>query len=467
MTITFYGGAGAVTGSKHLLEVNNKKILLDCGSFQGLSDLKERNRSLPFAPEKVDAVIISHAHLDHIGMLPILVKRGFTGPIFSTSATKDVAGYMLLDAAHIEMQDALYRAKHKVEAPDERVPLFTPDDIPAVMEQFVAVPYVRMSNQWHAIDETIRFKLYEAGHILGSAVIVVEVIEHGETKRVAFTGDLGPSDMPLLKSPEVPKEEIETLLLESTYGGREHEPLAKAYSRLAQTIKMVLSREGKIIVPAFSLGRTQMLVYIIHQLTDSGKIPRFPIYVDSPLAANITEIYQRHKEDYDDETKTDFKREGDKPLAFRNLTYVHSTEESKALNVKSGPFMVIASSGMMSAGRVIHHLRHGLNDDRNAIFVTGYQAEGTLGRRLLEGVKSVDLYGQSIMVRAGIYLFNEFSAHADGHELKRYAEWISGLKNVYLVHGEASQAEVLEKRLQATHPDWHVERPKEGKTITI
>lgn len=467
MNITFYGGAGAVTGSKHLLAINGQKILLDCGTFQGQSDLKERNRSLPFGPETINAVIISHAHLDHIGMLPILVKRGYTGPIYATKATLDVSRYMLLDAAHIEVQDALYREKHRLDAPDEREPLFTPEDIPAVMKQFVGVSYVHEKDDWTQINESVRFKFYEAGHILGSAVTVLEVKENGETKRLAFTGDLGPSDMPLLKNPQIPKEEIGTLLLESTYGGREHRPIEEAYDRLAEAIKTVVDRQGKIIVPAFALGRTQMLVYIIHKLTDAGKIPRLPIYVDSPLAANITEVYERHHDNYDEETNADFAKTGEPPLAFRNLTYTQSTEESKALNVTPGPFMVIASSGMMVGGRVIHHLRHGLGDARNAIFITGYQAEGTLGRRLLEGVKTVDLYGQSIPVKASLYVFNEFSAHADGHELQRYAEWITGLKRVFLVHGEPTQADVLKDRLAAVHPDWLVERPKEGKTVQI
>jgi len=467
MNITFYGGAGAVTGSKYLVEAAGKRILLDCGTFQGLSDVRERNRSLPFGPETIDAVIVSHSHLDHIGMLPLLVKRGFTGPIYATRATKDVAEYMLMDAASIETQDALYRAKHKIGSPDERVPLFTTEDVPDVMKQFQSRPYVREDKTMHAVSEHIRFQFYEAGHILGSAITLLEVEEDGKVERLIYTGDMGPGDMPLLRNPEVPPQEVGTLLLESTYGGRTHEPIEAAYERLAATITDVLKREGKMIVPAFSLGRTQMLVYIIHKLVDSGRIPRFPIFVDSPLAANITDVYRRHKQDFDEETTADFAREGDMPLAFRNLTYTQSAEESKKLNVMPGPFMVIASSGMMAGGRVIHHLRHAISDARNAIFITGYQAEGTLGRRLLEGVKSVDLYGQQLPVKAQIALFNAFSAHADSHELQRYAEWVRGLKRVFLVHGEASQADVLAATLTAAHEDWLVKRPKEGETVEL
>jgi metallo-beta-lactamase family protein len=466
MTITFYGAAGSVTGSKHLIEAAGKRILLDCGTFQGLPDMKERNRSLAFGPDTVDAVIISHAHLDHCGMLPLLVKRGYKGPIYCTPATRDVMEYMLLDAAHIEVQDAEYRAKHKLDSPDERVPLFTPEDIPAVMNRILTVPYFRVSKAWFEVDG-VRFKFYEAGHILGSAVTVLEVDESDGKKRLAFTGDLGPAKMPLLRDPEVPTEEISTLLLESTYGGREHAPLEEAYGKLVKFINEVVARKGKIIVPAFSLGRTQMLVYIIHKLTDEGKIPRFPIYVDSPLAGHITEIYEKYKEEYDAETAADFKRHGDEPLAFRNLTYVQTVDESKKLNFLPGPFMIIASSGMMTGGRVIHHLRHNISDARNAIFITGYQAEGTLGRRLLEGVKFLDLYGQRLPVNASIEVFNEFSAHADGRELQVYAEAIKGLKRVYLVHGEPVQADVLQQHLAAVHPDWLVRRVREGEMATV
>ncbi|MBI3255450.1 MAG: MBL fold metallo-hydrolase [Candidatus Andersenbacteria bacterium] len=467
MNITFYGGAGAVTGSKHLLEVEGKRILLDCGTFQGLSDMRERNRSLPFAPESIDGVVISHAHLDHIGMLPILVKRGFKGKIFATFATRDVAQYMLRDAATIEEQDAAYRMKHRLGAPDDRVPLFTVDDIPAVMDHFAVLPYAREDRSWHEILPGFRLKFYDAGHILGSAVTVLEARDGGETKRLAYSGDVGPSGMPLLHDPEVPLEELSTLLLESTYGGRRHQPLSAAVARLAETINAVVARQGKMIVPSFSLGRTQVLVYLIHKLTDEGKIPRLPIFVDSPLATNVTEVYRRHRQDYDVETAADFGGDTAGPLAFRNLSYIKAVEDSKRLNVTPGPFMIIAGSGMMAGGRVVHHLRHTVTDPRNAILITGYQAEGTTGRRLVEGADTIELYGDRLPVKAQVALFNEFSAHADGLQLNVYANMIKGLKRVYLVHGERSQAEGLRQQLAQAHPAWEVAVPQEGQTVTI
>lgn len=460
-TITFYGAAGGVTGSKHLLEVADKKILLDCGTFQGLPDIRSRNRGFPFAPDAIDAVILSHAHIDHCGMLPLLVRRGFTGPIYTTPATRDLMQFMLKDSAKIEEQDADYRARHHIGAPDERVPLFTSDDIPSVINQTVAVPYVREVVDWHEVIPNVQLKFYDAGHILGSAVTVLQL--PGGT--LAYTGDMGPANLPLLRDPEVPQEEVNTLLMESTYGGREHDSMETALDELARAITAVCERGGKMIVPAFSLGRTQSFVYLIHKLVDEGKIPRFPIYVDSPLATNITDVYQAHWHDYDEETVRDF---GEKhpPLAFRNLTYTRSVEESKALNAAQGPLMIISASGMMTAGRVVHHLRHSIADVNNALFITGYQAQGTLGRRILEGAKRVELYGNWFNVKATVYTFNEFSAHADSRQLIAYATRLSGLKRIALVHGEQSQADTLANSLQEAGK-WEVLRPNEGDTFGV
>ncbi|MEX0649609.1 MAG: MBL fold metallo-hydrolase [Candidatus Andersenbacteria bacterium] len=465
-TLTFYGAAGGVTGSKHLLTLDQAQILLDCGTFQGLPDIRERNRSLPFPPDSIDYVVLSHAHLDHCGMLPALVKRGFKGPIFSTPATRDVAFHMLSDAAGIEVQDADYRQRHHIGSPDDREPQFTIDDIRPTIDRFTGIPYVREAKQWHEIADGIRLKFYDAGHILGSAVTVLEFSVGGKPFRLAYTGDVGPSDMPLLHNPEVPEEEIDLLLMESTYGSRVHQPLEQSLDRLAQTITTICKRGGKMIVPAFSLGRTQMFVYIVHKLTDEGRIPRFPIYVDSPLASDITDVHHAHQGNYDKETAEDF-GEGHGPLAFRNLTYTRSVEESKGLNDAKGPLMIISASGMMTAGRVVHHLRHSISDPANAVFITGYQAQGTLGRRLVEGAKRVELYGDWRDVGAEILLFNEFSAHADSVQLQRYAESMSGIKRVALVHGEPSQADDLKNQLAAAHSDWEVLRPNEGDVIEL
>ena len=465
VTVTFFGGAGGVTGSKHLVEHNNKKTLLDCGTFQGLSDVRERNRALPFRPETIDRVVLSHAHVDHCGMLLILVKRGFTGPILATAATKEVVNYMLLDMVGIEAGDAEFRRKHRIGAPDEREPLFEEEDVAPVMKQFVEVPYVRENKGWYPIDDETDLRFYDAGHILGSAVSVLRFKSSNFT--MAYTGDLGSVGMPLLFDPEVPQEEIQFVICESTYGSRKHQPLQQALDRMAAAINRTCARGGKIIVPAFSLGRTQELVYWLHKMVDTKQIPRFPIYVDSPLATDLTEVYRHHRDDYDEESWTDFPRADDRPLAFRNLRYVTSRDESVSLNSKAGPFMVISASGMMSAGRVVDHLKNNLSDAKNTVFVTGYQAEGTLGRRILEGAKSVDIFGEPVRVRAQVELLNELSAHADREQLQSYLEKIRGLRRVALVHGEPHQADDLKKQLQTAHSDWQVDRPEEGETLEI
>ena len=377
--LTFFGAAENVTGSKHLLEVAGARILLDCGTFQGLPDIRERNRSVPFPPESIDALV---------------------------------------------------------------------------------------SGEWQEILPGVRLKFYDAGHILGSAVSVLSWEEEGSERTLAYTGDLGPNGVPLLHDPETPEEKIDTLIMESTYGDRVHDPFDAAYNRLAETIVRVCERGGKIIVPAFSLGRTQVLVYIIHKLTDQGRIPRFPIFVDSPLATNLTDVYKANRQNYDEETVEDFGSDHT-PLAFRNLRYVQSANESKELNIMKGPFMVIAGSGMMTGGRVVHHLRHSIDKPHNAVFITGYQAEGTLGRRLLEGASNVDLYGVNFPVNAEIFLFNEFSAHADSVQLASYASSLRGLTRTFLVHGEHHQADALRDRLLGTHPHWDVQIAKEGRTFSL
>lgn len=465
MEITFLGGAGGVTGSKHLVETGTTRFILDCGLFQGLPDIRERNRQLPFPPESINFVILSHAHLDHCGMLPLLVKRGFSGPIYATSATRDSAQFIMSDAARIEEADAAYRAKHKWGAPDDREPLFTPDDVPAVMKLFKTLPYAHSDNNWQALTPDIKLKFYDAGHILGSAVTVLEITENGAVKTLGFSGDLGAPRMPLLNDPEVPAETVETLLLESTYGDRIHDPLPQAIEALEQAIKKVVARGGKIIMPAFSLGRTQMIVYILEELTKAGRLPTIPIFVDSPLATELTAVFTKHPEDYDSEATASFR--GEQPLQFKNLKYIGSQEESKGLNSFVGSCIIISASGMMTAGRVMHHLRHTLPDPRHAVFITGYQAQGTLGRRLLEGTTHATIFGDNIPVRAEIKVFNEFSAHADKHQLAAYAGKWRGLKNIFLIHGEPNQADRFRDELQAAHPEWRVTRPDEGESVRL
>lgn len=464
-TVTFFGGAGGVTGSKHLVSVGDTRVLLDCGLSQGLPDTRERNRSLPFPPESIDAVIVSHGHLDHIGMLPILAKRGFTGPIYATAATIGVAQYLLQDFAQLEAQDANYNQRHHYGPPDAREPLVTPEDIVRTMKQFVPVPYQRDDQTWHEAATGVRFKFYDAGHILGSAVTVLEATNGSAPSYLAYTGDLGPPNVPILHDPEVPQEPITTLLLESTYGSRQHEPPDAALDRLAETISRVCNRGGKMIVPAFALGRTQLLIYLLHKLVDEQRIPRFPIYVDSPLANKITQVFQAHARDFDAASTADFTGDNHGPLMFRNLTYVQSVDESKQLNSTPGPLMIIAGSGMITGGRAVHHLRHTIADPKNAVFITGYQATGTPGRALVEGAPFIELLGDRLPIKAEVAVFNEFSAHADRLQLQAYAEHLPSLNQVMLVHGEPHQAEDLAQQLRRAHPAWQVDRPNEGDTI--
>ncbi|MBI5466803.1 MAG: MBL fold metallo-hydrolase [Candidatus Kerfeldbacteria bacterium] len=463
MRLTFFGAAGEVTGSKHLVEFGEQRILLDCGMYQGPArEQGDRNR-LPFPGSSITAILISHAHLDHVGLLPVLVKSGFTGPIISTAATRDLAELILLDAAKLQQQDAEYANRKRWPGSELVVPLYTAEDIPAVMQRWQVWPYANGSGIWHDVCPGIKAKLYDAGHILGSAVIVVT----DGREAVAFTGDLGRQDTPLLNDPVVVHDPVATLIMESTYGGREHQPVHSVMGKLTELVQRVVARRGKIVVPAFSLGRTQELVYLLHELTDQGRIPRLPIYVDSPLASQITTVFTQHQQEYDAETKSDFRLPGEDPLIFRNLQYTHSVEDSKALNSMSGPLMIISASGMATGGRIMHHLANTLDDPKNMVLFTGYQAQGTVGRHIVERQPTVRLFGRSHPVRAEVATLNDLSAHADVNELSAYAAAITGVRNVYLVHGEPNRASVLQQRLQTDHPDWQVTIPTRGQTYDV
>lgn len=460
MRLTFYGAANEVTGSKHLLDTGQHRLLLDCGLEQG-REAAVYQGVLPFEARSINTVVISHAHLDHIGLLPVLIKQGYGGRIYSTSATRDLSELILLDSAHLQEQDAAYAQRKRWPGYEQVVPLYTTEDIPGVMKQWSALSYQFLQPGWTAIMPDARVKLYDAGHILGSAVTVVEVGD----RRLAYTGDLGRQDAPLLRDPDPIVDQVQTLIIESTYGTRLHHPVASVTGTLVDTILGAIHRRGKIIVPAFSLGRTQELVYLLHQLTDQGRLPRFPIIVDSPLASRITDVFERHQRDYDASVGRDFTKPNEDPLAFRNLRYTQSVVESKALNTEPGPMMIISASGMATGGRVMHHLANNLADDRNTILFTGYQATGSLGRALVTGAQHVHLFGQSIPVRAQTVVVNDLSAHADAAELERYAAAIDGLKNVYLVHGEPDRAAGLQTNLQMKHPTWRVSVPTAGQSF--
>jgi len=469
MKITFFGAAENVTGSKHLIESNGYRLLLDCGLFQGRrKESEQMNRMLPFDATSINAVVLSHAHADHCGALPVLVKNGFAGNIYATGATAEIARLIMMDSAKIQAEDAVYLNRHNVTGAEEVVPLYDTDDVAKTASRFVPVKYFRDSNEWTMLAPHIRFKFYDAGHILGSCVTLIEIAEEGTTKTLAYTGDLGNINVPLLRQPEpIIEEGVDALLTECTYGDRNHRPYADADSELGNIIKSAIANGSKIIVPAFSLGRTQELIYSLHRLFDKDGIPQLPIYIDSPLSIDILEVFNRYTEYFDEETWNDFGARGDKPFIFDNLKYIQSADESKALNSKRGPFMVISASGMCEGGRIRHHLLNNIGDPNNYILITGYQAEHTLGRKIQEGVSPVNILGGSYEVRAKIITLREFSAHADQTGLMNYFEKIKGLKRLYLVHTESPQDQVFKDLAKARHPNLDIEIPSSGMVVEL
>lgn len=468
MKINFFGAAQNVTGSKHLIQTNGFNLLLDCGFYQGKrAQSNKLNSTLPFLATEINAVILSHAHLDHCGTLPTLVKNGFTGKIYCTPATAEIATYILLDAAGIQKQDCEYINSHLNPGEPEVFPIYTEDNVKEVIKRFEPVEYFRNNNQWTNLNENIKFKLYDAGHILGSAIILIEVKEAGVTKTLAFTGDLGRDELPILHSPEYIKENVQTLISECTYGNRNHKPMPNVTSDFRGAIETVIKTKGKIIVPAFSLGRTQEIIYLLSKLTNEKAIPQIPIYIDSPLAQDITEIFPRYIKDFDDDFKKDFGDKNKSPFYLKNLFYVRSQIESKSLNNKPGPFIIISASGMAEGGRVLHHLKNNIENPQNIILITGYQAENTLGRRIVEGTSSVKIYGKFYDVRAQVKTLNELSAHADQNELLDYISHIKNLQKIFLVHTELPQSIIFKNLLEKSYPSLSIEIPTTGQSFEV
>ncbi|MDR3699646.1 MAG: MBL fold metallo-hydrolase [Candidatus Sulfopaludibacter sp.] len=445
MKLTFWGAAGQVTGSMHRVEAAGKRLLLDCGMNQGRrKESDEKNRNLPFAGSSIDAVVLSHAHIDHSGNLPTLVKSGFAGPIYATPATVDLCNWMLRDTAHIQEHDAEFlnkRHEHRKSMGLEDghvVPLYTMEDAERTLPLFRPVSY----HEPHELAGGLNYTAYDAGHILGSSCVVLTDSTAAAPVRLAFSGDVGRPGLPIIRDPE-PLPPAEYLIMESTYGGRLHKSSSHVVNKLADVVNRTAHRGGRIIVPAFAVGRVQQLVVLLHQLADEKHIPNIPIFVDSPLAVNVTEVHRAHPECFNAETYRYLTNHED-PFGFRRLQYVGTAEDSKKLNDLRMPFVVISASGMCEAGRILHHLRNGIEDPRNTVLITGFQAQDTLGRKLVEKWPEVRIFGEPMRVRAEIASLDELSAHADQGEL---LEWIQplvpALRKVFLVHGEPAQAATL------------------------
>jgi metallo-beta-lactamase family protein len=442
MKLTFEGAAGGVTGSMHRLESNGKQFLFDCGMFQGRrKESERRNRDFPFVGSSIDGVILSHAHIDHSGRLPLLYKNGFRGPIYATSATVDLCNAMLRDTAHILESDAAFvNRKHPDDPPVE--PLFTIEDAAAAVELFRPVKYRSPTS----VDGNLVMESYDAGHILGSSSIV---LSDGKVK-LAYSGDVGRPGLPIIRDPE-PLPACDYLIMESTYGGRKHPPTGDAIKTLEDVVHRTIARGGRVIVPAFAVGRTQQLVVLLHQLMNENRLPPVPIFVDSPLAVDVTAVFREHPECFD-EAVNRYLQNGEDPFGFKRLTYIRDVNESKKLNDRKGPFIVISASGMCEAGRILHHLRNHIDDRRNTILLTGYQAENTLGRKLRDGQKSVRIFGIPERVEAEVTALEELSAHADSDELLDWMKPIvPGLRKVFLVHGETAESFALAEAIRARY----------------
>jgi metallo-beta-lactamase family protein len=459
MRINFHGAAHTVTGSQHLLEINGHCLLLDCGLYQGKrQEMYTRNLNFAYDPHKVDAVILSHAHIDHCGNLPNLVQDGYAGPVYATHATVDLASIMMADSGRIQESDAAFVNKKRLARGEEPIePLYTEADALRAVELFRGVAYDAAFEPIPGV--TARF--VEAGHILGSAAISLEVEERGRKIRFWFSGDIGRYNLPLLRDPVLP-DVADYLLMECTYGDRSHSDSTIAFEKFRDVAKRTLLRGGKIIIPAFAVGRTQEIVYHLNIMMHDGEVPRVPVFVDSPLAVNASKIFKNHPQCFDEETRQ-FVMEARHPaLDFEMLTYIQSVEESKALNLRKEPMVIISASGMAETGRILHHLKNNIEDARNTVCIVSWQAPDTLGRRLADGEKQVRIFGEFYNRRAEVAIINGLSGHAGQDLLIRYAENVKGsAKKVFLVHGEEKQAGILMGKLreqnirEVYYPDLH------------
>jgi metallo-beta-lactamase family protein len=448
--LQFWGAAQTVTGSMHLVKVNSYNLLLDCGLYQGRrKEAYERNKNFPFPPAEIDALIVSHAHIDHIGNIPTLVRQGYHGPIWATPATRDLCAVMLRDSAHIQESDVKYVNKRRQKRGQNLFePLYTDTDAVEALSLFQSIGYQRPFQVVPGVQAHYR----EAGHMLGSASITLDIDDRGQQKRLVFSGDIGQTQLPILYDP-APVEKADFLIMESTYGGRLHETPDQAEASLKEAVLEIVAKQGKLIIPAFAVGRSQEIVYALHRLVVNGEIPVLDIFVDSPLAVNATEIFRLHPNLYDQETRDFLTETGVRdPFGFEGVHYIRDVEDSKALNDRPGPAIIISASGMCEAGRILHHLKHNIIDSRNTILFVGFQAADTLGRKILDGQPIVPILGDEYPVRAKVMKINGYSAHADHNGLLAWlklAQEQSSLQKLFLVHGEIEGSQSLAQAAQA------------------
>jgi metallo-beta-lactamase family protein len=467
--IEFAGAAREVTGSCHILRLGSgsaqRTVLLDCGLFQGRrKESREKNQKLPLPVEDIDAIVLSHAHIDHAGRLPYLVAQGFKGTIWATNATRDLCAIMLADSAHIQEKDSEYLARHRNEFVE---PLYRIEDATRTLEYMVGVPY----NKWFEVTDGVRAQFTEAGHILGSASVVLELREGDTFKRLIFSGDVGRVGLPIIRDPAPPTGGADVIICESTYGNRDHESVDGAREHLARVVRDTAARGGRVLIPAFAVGRTQELVYDLHQLRREGRIPEIPIFIDSPLATDATAVFAMHPETYD-QSEALVRRTSnlfDVPM----VRFTREVEESKKLNSLHGPMVIIAASGMAESGRILHHLRHGATDPRNTILIVGFQAEHTLGRRIVERRPELKVFGDPVPLNAQVEVLLGYSAHADRQELK---QWLLRVRSageangrshphVLLVHGEPEAQDAF--ALSLREEGFRVDIPEPGDRVPI
>lgn len=463
MKITFVGGARTVTGSCYHLEIGSDQILVDCGMFQGSKELEELNyASWPFDPKEISYVLLTHAHIDHSGLLPKLRRDGFRGKVVCTKSTYDLCTILLPDSAHIQEADSEWKNRRRSRQRKKKVePLYTEKDALAVLPHFVSIPYHKKID----LTSSVSIQIRDAGHILGSAIIEMWAKENGGVTKLVFSGDLGSAGQAIVRDPET-VEEADYIFVESTYGNRLHPPIAERSDQLLEIIREAQKTGGLVIIPAFAVGRTQELLYQLHKLFKKGLIQDIPVYVDSPLAIAATEIFQANTEYYDEEASSLFEQ-GDNPLAFPGLRFIRSQEESQRLNFVKGTAIIISASGMADAGRIKHHLKHQLWKENNHVVFVGYQAEGSLGRKLVSGAKRVRVLGHNVRADAKIHDLSALSAHADRDQL---FAWLKGFKTapkrVFIVHGEVEAAEDFARAIEE-QLGWTAHVPRRGEVVQI